>query len=449
MCMKLNLIYLGLFGLFSTFPIHATDWPQWAGPDRQGTWSEEGILERFPEDGLEVAWRKPIRSGYSAPVVADGRVFVMDYRPKPETKILEAMERLLCLDEKTGEQLWEVEWETHYRGQVKSYVTGPRAAPCIDGDRIYAMGAGGVFLCVDIKTGKPMWQHDATIKYQAQMPAFGASASPLVDGDCVIFVTGGKDGGQVKGFDKMTGEEIWRALPTNYDMPYGPPMVYQAGGVSQLIVYDEKAIHSLNPKTGESYWQQPFRAKSNMTSPRPVKQGNQLLVTSFYTGSILLELDPGEPKATVKWQVGGSGEKSNQTKGLHSIITTPIVQGEYFYGTCSYGELRGLSLETSERLWESDQYTRQGRWGTLFWVKNGERYFVNNGLGELMIMRFTPEGPVLIDRTKLIDPDTHCGYGARRFADALVNWVHPAYANRHIIIRNDHEILRASLAAEK
>jgi hypothetical protein len=71
-----------------------------------------------------------------------------------------------------------------------------------------------------------------------------------------------------------------------------------------------------------------------------------------------------------------------------------------------------------------------------------------NDVGELLLLRLTPDGPQEIDRTKLIEPDTESGYGPRRFANSIVNWVHPAFANRHILIRNDHEILRASLAEE-
>ena len=82
----------------------AGDWTQWAGNERQCLWQETGILEEFPADGLKVTWSVPIGSGYSGPVVSDGRVFVTDYRPQPETKILEAIERVICLDEQTGEE---------------------------------------------------------------------------------------------------------------------------------------------------------------------------------------------------------------------------------------------------------------------------------------------------------------------------------------------------------
>ena len=163
---------------------------------------------------------------------------------------------------------------------------------------------------------------------------------------------------------------------------------------------------------------------------------------------MLLRLHDTEPAADVVWKVGGKGERPQQTRGLHAMITTPIIEGDHFYGTGSYGELRGLRLSDSERLWTSDKLTRQGRWGAMFWVKQGDRYFVNNDVGELLIMQFTPEGPIELDRVQLIEPNTDCGYGPRRFAAAMVNWVYPAYANRHIVIRNDSEILRASLAVE-
>ena len=91
---------------------------------------------------------------------------------------------------------------------------------------------------------------------------------------------------------------------------------------------------------------------------------------------------------------------------------------------------------------------RQGRWGAAFMVKNGDRWFVNNDVGDLIIARFTRDGYEEIDRAKLIEPTARAGFGPRRFYDAQVNWSHPAYANRHIVARNDEEIIRVSLAAE-
>ena len=86
------------------------------------------------------------------------------------------------------------------------------------------------------------------------------------------------------------------------------------------------------------------------------------------------------------------------------------------------------------------------RFCDTFLVAHGDRYFMLNDVGELLIVRFTPAGPVQVDRTQLITPDTESGYGPQRFANSIVNWCHPAFANQHVIVRNDHEMVRASLA---
>src|SRR5712691_591697 len=62
-----------------TISLSADDWPEYRGAGRRGVWSETGILEKFPEDGLKVVWRVPVKNGYAAPAVAGGRVFESDF----------------------------------------------------------------------------------------------------------------------------------------------------------------------------------------------------------------------------------------------------------------------------------------------------------------------------------------------------------------------------------
>ena len=80
-------------------------------------------------------------------------------------------------------------------------------------------------------------------------------------------------------------------------------------------------------------------------------------------------------------------------------------------------------------------------------VRHGDRYLVNNDDGFLISARFTPEGYVELDRTRLIEPTS--GSGTRtphgRIDERRVNWSHPAYANGHIVHRNDREIIRVSM----
>jgi hypothetical protein len=117
-----------------------------------------------------------------------------------------------------------------------------------------------------------------------------------------------------------------------------------------------------------------------------------------------------------------------------------VIDGDYIYGVDSYGELRCLEKMTGNRVWEDLTATAKTRWGTIFFVKHEDRWFMFNEAGELMIGKLTPEGFNEISRTKLIEPTS-----GRNFQPGTVCWMHPAYANQHIFIRNDKEIICYSL----
>ncbi len=444
--MIFGIIMVGAAALLTT-TVHADDWPEWRGAGREAVWTEDGILERFPAGALKVTWRTPIRGGFAGPVVADGRVFVTDFEFLPETKVMDGTERILALDEQTGDVLWTHDWPAAYRNLQLSYATGPRATPTVDGDRVYVAGSSGKLLCLETATGREVWSHDAVAEYDTTIPVWGVTSAPLIEDDLAIFLVGGEPDALVVAFDKRTGAEVWRALDVVAEMGYNQPVVYEAGGVRQLIIWHPTGVSSLNPATGDVYWDVPWEVPMAVTVPTPVRSDNYLFFSQFYGGSLMLRLDTDRPEATTLWQIKGASEMPDGTAALHAMITTPIVEGDYIYGVDSYGELRGLDATTGERLWVSDQMTVQRRWGTAFMVQHGDRYFVNTDAGDLILAQFTPEGYVELDRTKLIEATSRAGYGAQRFEDRAVNWTHPAYANRHIITRNDNEIIRVSLAA--
>lgn len=427
-------------------PLLASDWTQWRGPERLGVWNEEGIVEELPAE-LKIAWRVPIKSGYSGPVVADGRVFVTDWEEDPESRTMDGTERAVALDEQTGDVLWTTEWPATYRMLMVSYAIGPRATPTVDDDRVYVVGASGRLLCLEVDTGEIVWQMDYRADYDSFVPPWGIASSPLVDGNRLITVVGGEEGALVVAFDKYTGTELWRAVDVVGEMGYGQPLIVEAGGARQLIVWHAAALVSLNPETGDVYWEEPWEAGAGMSVATPVQSENYLLVSQFYGGSMMMQLSQDRPTASLLWKGSSRSEMPDKTDGLHSLITTPLIEGAYVYGVGSYGELRGLDARTGDRLWKSGAMTAQARWGTAFMVQHGDRYFVNNDDGFLIIAQFTPTGYVELGRTRLIEPTGSAGFGARNLFDRPINWSHPAYANRHVLARNDKEIIRASLAS--
>jgi outer membrane protein assembly factor BamB len=415
-------------------PIFAEDWPEWRGKGRNGIWTESGILDKFPEKGLTAVWRTPIHGGFAGPAVAAGRVFVTDFKRSSGKK---GMERALCLDEKSGKILWTREWDADYQGI--SYDTGPRATPTVDGDRVYIVGGSGTLLSLNARTGDVIWRKDYVKDYRMQMPTWGIASAPLVDGDRLIAIVGGQPDAKVIAFDKMTGKEIWRALPSDSEQGYSQPVIVAARGTRQLIIWDPTAVVALDPATGKTYWQHSFRINLSLTLATPVFDGSRLLVSSFYNGSMLLDL--AKENASVIWK--GKSNSEINTDGLHAVVNTPVIDGDYIYGICSYGQFRCLNLKTGERIWETMEVTKEkARWASGFIVRHGDRYFINNDRGELIIAKLSAQGYQEISRTQLIKPTSNPG---NRRELGAVNWSHPAYANRHIVARNDEEIISVSL----
>jgi outer membrane protein assembly factor BamB len=432
-------------GWAGTAGVHGADWPYHRGKGALGVWEETGILEKFPEDGLaaRVRWRTPLRSGYTGPAVADGRVFVTDfvYTTRPR-----GIERALALDETTGRILWTREWEANYSGL--SYDRGPRTTPTVDGDRVYVQGSMGAFFCLDVKTGDILWRKDFMTDYHGPREkwsgSYGFVAPPLVDGDRVICKVGGEPNAKVVAFDKRTGKELWRALPSDDGPAYSPLIIINAGHTRQLIVWHDGGVSALDPETGKVYWEYPWRPSASTAVATPVQAGSLLYFTAYYQGSLVLSLDEDKPAAHMLWK--SLSESETVTDAIHVMIMTPVIIGDYIYGIDSHGELRCLNLKTGDRIWETQAVTRErALHATAHFIRNGDRVFMNNDFGELIIAKLAPDGYHEISRTQLIKPTTPA---SQRRTGGLINWTHPAYANKHVITRNDEEIISVSLAAD-
>ena len=422
--------------------VRADDWPQWLGPQRDGVWRETGIVEKFPADGPRVRWRTPIGSGYTGPAVAQGRVLVMDRQLAPGANnpvnpfaqtTIPGNERVLCLDEADGKVLWKHGYECPY---TLSYPAGPRATPTVHEGKVYTLGAEGNLFCLGAASGKVLWSRDFKKDFGAKTPVWGFAAHPLIDGKKLICLVGG-EGSVAVALDKDSGKELWRALSAK-EPGYCPPMIYEYNGKRELIIWHPEAVNALDPQTGQVYWSHKVDARSGLSIPTPRKSGDLLFITSFYNGSLMLRVDSDTP--SVVWQSKKVSEK--ETDGLHSIIPTPFIVDGYLYGVCSYGQFRCLKADTGDRLWESFEPTtgKSERWGNAFITKNGDRYFLFNEKGDLIIARLTPQKYEEISRAHLLEPsNTDPG--------RPVVWSHPAFANRCVYARNDKEIVCMSLDA--
>jgi outer membrane protein assembly factor BamB len=418
---------------------NADDWPQWMGPRRDNVWRENGLLDKFPTGGPPIVWRAPVAGGYAGPAVVDGLVFVTDYVTTGDVKTdnvdrkeFTGTERVLCLDEKTGKERWKREYPVKY---TISYPAGPRCTPLVDGDRLYTLGAEGNLFCFEAKTGRIVWQKDLPKEYRTKTAMWGYAGHPLIDGDKLFCIAGGP-GSHAVALDKNTGSELWRSL-TSPEQGYSPPKLIEAGGRRQLILARIDALSSVDPETGREYWSVPYEATSGSLIMSPARSTDYLFIGGFSKKNLLVKLASDSPAAEIVW-------RDKPQHGLSAVNVQPFVLDGIMYGFDESGWMYAVELPSGKRIWETTKPVsrRPANSATAFIVRHGDegnRFWLFNDSGDLIIARLTPAGYEEIDRTHIIDP-TNAAFGRD------VVWCMPAFANRRMYVRNDNECVCVDLS---
>lgn len=420
----------------------ADNWPAWMGPTHDGVYRETGIVKSIPANGLPIKWRHSIGGGYAGPAVSGDHVVVFDYLKESgeafnnptERATLTGKERVACLDAATGEVRWSKEYDCPYS---ISYPAGPRCTPTIDGDRVYTLGAEGDLHCYQLADGELLWQKSFKQDFGAVVLVWGVAAHPLVDGDLLYAMVGGKGQGVVA-FDKMTGDVVWKTL--DVQAGYCPPSIIEFAGKRQLIIYHPAGIVSLNPANGSEYWREKIKPLYQMSIARPMVLGDLMYASGIGNASVMLQLRSDQPGAKVLW-------RGNPKNSVYSANATPLFVDGVLYGSdCAIGSLIAVDAQTGNRLWQTFEATqpdekRRVSHGTAFLTRVGDsnRYLILGETGQLMLARLTREQFDSLGSFQVLEP-TGEAFGRR------VLWSHPAYANRTAYIRNDKEIVAVDLA---
>jgi outer membrane protein assembly factor BamB len=356
-----------------------------------------------------------------------------------------SIERVLCLDAKSGKENWKHEYDCPY--QI-SYPAGPRCTPTVHEGLVYTLGAMGDLCCLTADTGKVQWSRNLAREYGANVPTWGYCAHPLVYGDTLICLAGG-EGSVAVALDRRTGKERWKAL-TAREIGYCPPTLITVGGKDVLVIWHAQAINGLDPVSGKVLWTVGLEPMFGMAIMSPRQLGDRLFAAGIGGACVVLKLDPKGDSVSTVWQEAADKVKGMAPKprGLYPVNMTPFVENGTIYGVDQPGMLRAVELETGKKLWstfkpvigkeESAEYKGGGS-GTAFIVKNGDRFFLFAENGDLIIAKLTPEKYEELDRVNILAP-TGAAFGRK------VVWSHPAFSERCGFFRNDKEIVCVSLA---
>ncbi len=341
------------------------DWPQWRGPKRDNVSTEKGLLQDWPPEGPKLLWKATgIGVGFSSVSVANGRIYTMgDHGDVGDVEALD-------LD---GKHLW-----TTNIGKSGGNYAGTRCTPTADGDLIYALGQFGDLVCIEAVTGKLVWHKEFRSKeISGAMGGWNYTESPLVDGDKVICVPGGKLG-TVAAFNKKTGDLLWRSTDLTDGAQYSSLVPAEIAGVHQYVVFTGASVAGI-AADGKVLWHAERKGKTAMIAT-PVVADDLVFVTSGYgVGCNCFKITKTGDKFDAK-------EIYNNTdmKVHHGGV---IRLGEFIYGSNDPGLLTCMTIKDGKVVWKERSVGK----GSLAYA-DGRLYLRAEGSGDVALVEAFPAG---------------------------------------------------------
>ena len=316
------------------FDVHAQEWTQWRGPNR------DGVITSFKEPAtwpstLTQKWTVEVGLGYATPLLVGARIYMYTRQGNEEV--------LLAIDAQDGRVVWRTSYAAPFSmfpGTAR-HRAGPKSTPVFADGRLFTLGMSGIVSAFGVETGRLLWQTPA----QSVHPLYHTAMSPVVDGDLVMFHLGGHDNGVLTAFDVATGETRW---VLEGDGPaYGSPMVFELEGTRQVVTFTQNHLVGVEVATGELLWQRPYTTPNDTTSQTPI----------LYRGNVI---EAGRGNGITAFRVVRrdsvwATEDVWHTDEVSLHMTNGVVSDGVLFGLShlNSGQYFGLDLNDGEVLWRS------------------------------------------------------------------------------------------------
>lgn len=389
--------------------VGGTDWPTFRGASRTDHSPDQGLLKEWPSGGPKLLWESDVcGKGYSGPAIVGGKIYY--------TGTIDGKAKIICLNGENGKVAWTADLgDDPGDGYSTGWGSGPRGTPTVSDGVVYAISANGALAAVDAADGKKKWSKDLVGDFGGQVPQWGYSESPLVDGNWLIVTPGGKDGA-IAALDKKTGKTIWRSQDLTDGAEYSSVIIAEVEGKKQYVQLFMKTLAGVDAETGKLLWTSGWPKGRTAVIPTPIYQDGKVYITSGYgAGSKLVDISGSEAKDV--WE-------SKTMKNHHGGVV--LVDG-YLYGFSDGGGLTCQDFKTGEKKWnESGEGIQKG----AVHYADGMLYCVDESEGSVFLAEATPDGFVEKGRFSLPEVTK-----LREGTNGKV-WTHPVVLDGKLYLRD-------------
>jgi outer membrane protein assembly factor BamB len=401
--------------------IQAQNPSQWRGEHRNGSYSEENLMKRWPENGPKKLWSvEGIGTGYSSATGTDSLVFI--------TGLLDTLDVLTAIDLEGN-----VQWKTEYgNGWVNSF-PGTRATPTYENGKVYIISSTGEIVCINAKNGEIIWKVNGYEKFEGYWTLWGVNESPLIVDDKIIYTPGGMET-TIVALDKNTGETLWRSTSLRDSTAYVSPLLINYGGKQIITSILANYFFGVDAKNGELLWKYKyFDLKWRQThhySPiininTPIYHDGQIFITKGYDHKAAMFSLANE----------GNDIELMWTDTIFDVhLGGAVFKDNYLYGSNWIHNRAGnwccLDWKTGEIMYEKD------------WINKGSIILADDLLycyeekeGTVAIVEPTPEDFKVISSFKISE-----GKGP--------HWAHPAIHNGILYIRHGEVLMAYDIRQE-
>ena len=375
-------------------------WPEFRGSGRQSVVHDVTLSEDWDNQPPREVWRTRVGPGWSSFSVAGERLFTQEQRGDEEA--------VVCLDASNGETVWSFTYPSRFWEAIGG--AGPRATPTIAGDRLYALGADGILLCLQAADGTEVWRRDLKQDAEREPPQWGFSSSPLVSDETVIVHAGGEGDGGVLAYRAADGEPLWSVA--SGDHSYSSPHLATFDDTEGILMMTNAGLQFLDPEDGRTIWEYAMPSE-NYRALQPLVQGRSVLIaTSLAEGTVRITVsqnDEGE------WQI----DEDWDSRGMKPEFNDYVFADGYVYGFD--GSIFGcIDFATGERQWKRGRYGN----GQVLLLADSGQLLVISEKGELVLLRANPERLEEVGRVAAIEGKT---------------WNHPVLVDDRLYVRNAAE----------